>query len=161
MIEAKFKGPVFSNAAKIYAIPQTVRAGEKISAHDIAAQLRHAGYAEKDGQSSMGSYRLLSDGIEIKPGPDSYHSPESARIRYHDGTIASISGPGGELQAYELEPQLVTALFDADRSKRQLVTYDEIPKILVDAVLAIEDRRFFQPAGVNFMRLAEAFWIDV
>jgi len=161
MIEAKFKGPVFSNAAKIYAIPQTVRGGEKISAHEIAAQLRHAGYSEKDGQSSMGSYRLLNDGIEIKPGPDSYHSPEAARIRYKDGVVASISGPGGELQAYELEPQLVTALFDADRSKRQLVTYDEIPKVLVDAVLAIEDRRFFQHAGVNFMRLAEAFWIDV
>src|SRR5581483_909972 len=62
----------------------------------------------------------------------------------------------------ELEPQLVTALFDAEqRSKRQLVTYDQIPKMMVDAVLAIEDRRFFQHGGVNFLRLAEAFWIDV
>ena len=38
--------------------------------------------------------------------------------------------------------------------------YDEIPKIMVDAVTSIEDRRFFQHSGVNFMRLAEAAWID-
>ena len=38
--------------------------------------------------------------------------------------------------------------------------YDQIPKIMVDAVLAIEDRRFFQHSGVNFVRMAEAAWID-
>ena len=32
---------------------------------------------------------------------------------------------------------------------------------MVDAVLAIEDRRFFQHGGVNFLRLAEATWVDV
>ena len=52
---------------------------------------------------------------------------------------------------------MITSLFDAgQRSKRQVVKYDEIPKVLVDAVLSIEDRRFFQHGGVNFMRLAEA-----
>ena len=49
---------------------------------------------------------------------------------------------------------MITSLFDAEqRSKRQLVKYDEIPKVMVDAVLAIEDRRFFQHGGVNFIRL--------
>src|SRR5437868_7891272 len=57
---------------------------------------------------------------------------------------------------------MITSLFDAEqRSKRQLVKYEEIPKLLVDAVLAIEDRRFFQHGGVNFIRLAEATWIDL
>ena len=67
----------------------------------------------------MGTYNLLTNGIEIKPGPQSYHSPESATIRIQDGTVASIAGKSGELDAYELEPQMVTALFDAEqRSKR-------------------------------------------
>ena len=71
------------------------------------------------------------------------------------GKVAGITSRGSDLAAYELEPQLVTALFDAEqRSKRQLVKYDDIPKVMVDAVLAIEDRRFFQHGGVNFLRLA-------
>ncbi len=162
MIEARFKGPVFNNSARIYAIPRAIRQGEPVEAKEIAAELRHAGYAERDGESSMGSYRLFAGGIEIKPGPDSYHSPEPATIRIQDGQVASIKGASGQLDAYELEPQMITSLFDAEqRSKRQVVTYDEIPKVLVDAVVSIEDRRFFQHNGVNFIRLAEAMWIDV
>ena len=110
----------------------------------------------------MGTYRLIDGGIEIKPGPDSYHSQESAVIRVRGGKVESISSQSGDLAAYELEPQMITSLFDAEqRSKRQLVTYAQIPKLMVDAVLAIEDRRFFQHGGVNFIRLAEATWVDV
>ena len=69
---------------------------------------------------------------------------------------------GTDLSAYELEPQLVTALFDAEqRSKRQIVKYNDIPPMMVQAVLAIEDRRFFEHSGVNFVRTAEAVWGDV
>jgi penicillin-binding protein 1B len=162
MIDQRFKGQVFANSARIYATPRAVQVGEKIEAKEIAAQLRHAGYSERDSRSPMGNYRLLAGGIEIKPGPDSYHSPESAVIRIRGGKVESIGGQSGDLAAYELEPQMITSLFDAgERSKRQVVTYDEIPKLLVDAVLAIEDRRFFQHGGVNFWRLAEATWIDV
>jgi penicillin-binding protein 1B len=162
VIEERFKSPVFSSSARIYAIPRVLRAGDKTDARQIAAQLRHAGYGEKAGQSPMGSYRLLSGGIEITPGPQSYHSPEPATIRIQDGQVESITGKSGELEAYELEPQMITSLFDAgQRSKRQVVKYDEIPKVMVDAVLAIEDRRFFEHNGVNFVRLGEAAWIDL
>ena len=135
IIDQKFKGPVFANSAKLYAIPQAVRVGEKIDGYDIAAQLRHAGYLEKDGQSQMGTYHLSQSGIEIKPGPQSYHSQESAKIHFKEGKVDSISSGSSDLYAYELEPQLVTSLFDAEqRSKRQVVTYDQIPAVLRNAI---------------------------
>jgi penicillin-binding protein 1B len=162
LIVKRFSSPVFSNSARLYAIPKTIRPGQKVQPKAIAAELRHAGYGEKAEKSSMGTYHFVQDGIEITPGSESYHSPDPARILVHDGKVDSITSRGSELAAYELEPQLVTSLFDAEaRSKRQLVKYDEIPKVMVDAVLSIEDRRFFQHGGVNFLRLAEAFWIDV
>jgi penicillin-binding protein 1B len=162
IIQQRFRTPIFSNSAKIYAMPRTVRTGEKIEASQIAADLRRAGYSDKDGQSSLGSFRLFSGGIEITPGPESYHSPESARITIGGGQVETISSKGSELSAYELEPQLVTSLFDAEqRSKRQLVKYKDIPPTLVQAVLAIEDRRFFEHSGVNFFRMGEAAWIDI
>ena len=162
IIAQRFRTPVFTNSAKIYALPQTLRDGEKASPKEIAALLRRAGYSDKDGQSSLGSFHLSADGIEITPGPESYHSPEPARISILDGQIDKITSKGTELSAYELEPQLVTALFDSEqRSKRQVVKYTDIPKVLVDAVLAIEDRRFFEHSGVNFLRMFEAVWIDL
>ena len=63
------------------------------------------------------------------PGPQSFHASNTAQIRFSGGKIASIkeSGDGDnaseQLQAYELEPQLVTALFEGqDRTKRELIS---------------------------------------
>jgi penicillin-binding protein 1B len=162
IIEQRFRSPVFAASAKIFAAPQVVRIGSKSTVTKIVAELRHAGYTEKEGESPLGSYHLKAGSIEIQPGPASYHSPEPATITVADGAVASInSRVSGDLAAYELEPQMLTSLFDAEqRSKRQLVKYDQIPKVMVDAVTSIEDRRFFQHNGVNFLRLVEAAWID-
>ena len=128
---------MFSNSAKIYALPRTLHDGDKMDAKEIAAMLRRAGYSDKDGQSELGSFHLVRDGIEITPGPESYHSPEAAHVTIQDGRVSRITSQGNDLFAYELEPQLVTALFDAEqRSKRQVVNYTDIPKVMVNAVLA-------------------------
>ena len=162
IIEKRFRTPVFANSAKIYALPRVVRDGEKTDAKQIAAELRRAGYSDKDGESSLGTYHLVKGGIEITPGTESYHAPEPARITIEDGQVSQIVSRGNELSAYELEPQLVTALFDAEqRSKRELVKYNDIPPVMVQAVLAIEDRRFFEHSGVNYLRMMEAAWIDL
>ena len=167
IIVQRFRSPVFSNSAKIYALPRTVHDGDKADAKEIVAALRRAGYSdlghpEKDGQSVFGSFHVVKDGIEITPGPESYHSPEEAHIVIKGGQVSQITSRGNDLAAYELEPQLVTALFDSEqRSKRQVVKYADIPKVMVDAVLAIEDRRFFEHSGVNFIRMFEAAWIDL
>ena len=162
IIEKRFRTPVFANSAKIYALPRVVRDGEQIDAKQIAAELRRAGYSDKEGDSNLGTFRLVKGGIEITPGSESYHAPEPARITIEDGQVSQIMSRGSELSAYELEPQLVTALFDAEqRSKRQVVKYDEIPPVMVQAVLAIEDRSFFEHSGVNFVRFGGAVLADL
>ena len=65
------------------------------------------------------------------------------------------------MEAYELEPQLITGLSDQNRTKRRLVTYDELPPNLVNAVTSIEDRRFFEHGGVDYFRLLGALRDDL
>ena len=164
MIEERFRGPVFTSSARIFARAHTVRPGEHIAPHEIATLLRRAGYSEGSGGSSqdVGSYKMLASGIQVMPGPQSYHAPEPATIQVHDGAVDTIAGSNGPLGAYELEPIMVTSLSESgQRTKRQLVKYQDIPKVLVNAVLAIEDRRFFQHNGVNYLRLLQAAWIDI
>src|SRR5215469_9303712 len=165
IVDERLKQPLFKNTAKIFASPREVRPGQKLPVRLIAEELRQAGYtvqgAAKD--SPMGTYRESDGGITIFPGPQSYHAQDSATIHVSSGVVDSISDDHGQaLASYELEPVLITGLSeDANRTKRRLVTYDEIPPNLVHAVLAIEDRRFFEHGGVNYFRLAEAFFRDV
>ena len=64
IIERRFRSPVFSNSAKIYAMPRTVRTGAKIEARQIASELRRAGYSDKEDESALGTFRMVNGGIE-------------------------------------------------------------------------------------------------
>ena len=165
IVDRRMAGPIFSNAAKIYARPETVSIGEKMNAAEIAAQLRRAGYSQtgKESDSPLGHFQLTSHSIQITPGPQSIHASDSAVITFENDKVSGISEIGKQNpDAYELEPELVTALFEGqDRSKRELIKFEDIPQVMVDAVLAIEDRRFFQHGGVNYYRLLEAAAIDL
>jgi penicillin-binding protein 1B len=161
LIDQRMSGPVFANSSKIYAAPRALYPGYRMTEKEVVAELRRAGYTEvnEKGESKLGSYRVTGRGVEVIPGPESFHSAEGARIRFGERGVEAIASlsDGQALGAYELEPQLVTGLFDSQaRAKRRLVTYDDIPKSLVDAILAIEDRRFFQHGGINYWRFAQA-----
>jgi penicillin-binding protein 1B len=165
IVDARLKEPLFANTAKIFAAPREVRPGQKFSIHLIATELRESGYSP-DGAaqaSQLGTYSEDAQVITVRPGPQSYHSEDPATIRISGGVVESISDAHGQpLSSYELEPMLITGLSeDANRTKRRLVTYDEIPQNLMQAVVAIEDRRFFEHGGVDYIRLLGALRNDM
>ena len=155
-MDERLKQPIFANTAKIYAAPREVRPGQKLTVHLIANELREAGYSA-DGASQTSQLGTFSEGVQaitVRPGPQSYHAQDGATIHISAGVVESITDDHGQpLSSYELEPLLITGLSDdANRTKRRLITYDEIPQNLVQAVLAIEDRRFFEHGGVDYFR---------
>jgi len=165
VVDERLKQPLFANTAKIYAAPREVRPGQKLSVRLLAEELREAGYTVNGGASpsQLGTYSQTPSSITVHPGEESYHAPDSATIHVSEGEVDSIADEHGEtLSSYELEPLLITGLSDdPNRTKRRLIVYDEIPANLVHAVTSIEDRRFFDHGGVDYMRLAGALVNDL
>ncbi|MBV8205724.1 MAG: PBP1A family penicillin-binding protein [Acidobacteria bacterium] len=124
---------------------------------------RSEGPLVTEPRSRIGSFVVKGAELQIHPGPDSYHAAEPAILHFDGGKVADVTDNSGHpLDAYELEPQLVTLLaYGQDRAKRRVVTYSEIPKLLVDAVTSIEDRRFFEHNGINYVRFAESAWANL
>ena len=165
VVDERLKQPMFANTAKIFAAPREVRPAQKLTASLIANELREAGYSI-DGASQpsqLGTYEERAQSITVHPGPQSYHAQDGATIKISSGVVESITDDHGQpLSSYELEPLLITGLSDdANRTKRRLITYDEIPYNLVQAVLAIEDRRFFEHSGVNYFSMISWGWHDI
>jgi penicillin-binding protein 1B len=165
VVDERLKQPIFASTAKIFAAPREVRPGQKLSVHLIANELREAGYST-DGAaqpSPLGTYSQGASSITVHPGPQSYHAQDGATIHIGSGVVQSIADDHGEaLASYELEPLLITGLSeDANRTKRRLLTYQEIPTNIVQAVLAIEDRRFFEHSGVNYFSMISWAWHDL
>jgi penicillin-binding protein 1B len=165
IVDKRLTQPLFVRTARIYAAPREVRVGQKLTVNAVAQELRQAGYSGAAGSNTapMGTYEERTGSIYIHPGPQSFHSQDGATISIANGVVSQISGDQGQaLAAYELEPLLITGLSeDESRTKRRVITYDEIPQNLVQAVLAIEDRRFFEHGGVNYYRLMMAMFKDV
>jgi penicillin-binding protein 1B len=165
IVNERLKQPIFANTAQIFAAPREVRPGQKFSVQLIANELREAGYTA-DGApqpSPLGSFSQGVQQITVRPGPQSYHAPDSATIHVSDGVVDAISDERGEsLSSYELEPLLITGLSEgAQRTKRRVLTYDEVPPNLVQAVIAIEDRRFFEHSGIDYWRILGAMRNDI
>ena len=168
LIDARLSGDIFNNSSLVFAAPIPVHVGQALTADEVAIRLRRAFYAEGAGASSVGSYKLAKDQIEISPGPISFFLGEvvkegPATLTFREGHLASITAMDGstKIESYDLEPELITTLFDNSRSKRRLVRYQDLPKVLVDAVLAAEDHRFFSHHGVNVFRIFGAAAADI
>jgi penicillin-binding protein 1B len=165
IVDERLQKPLFEQTAKIYAAPKEVRTGQKLTPQTVAQELRDAGYSgdsDRD-RSRMGTYALNEGSVTIQPGPQSYHSEQGATVSFDKGMVSRISGDGGQqLDAYELEPQLITGLSEGQyRTKRRLVTFNELPPNLVNAVTSIEDRRFFDHGGVDYYSMLGWIWHDL
>jgi penicillin-binding protein 1B len=164
IVDARLSQPLFANTAKIYAAPFEVRPGQTIDPGFVVNQLTQAGYTEQGATpvSQMGTYSVTSNSVTVYPGPLSYHAPDSATITFGNGQVSQIMGQNGQqLAAYQLEPLLITGLSDANRVKRRLITYNELPQNLVDAVIAIEDRRFFHHGALSYTGILRSALNDI
>ncbi len=162
LIDQKLKGGPFANTSKIFAAPRVIGVGDEISPADIMLELRRSGYSESRG-NPMGWFNTRPDAIEIFPGPESYFREEAGVIKFSGNRISQIISlqDNTDRSQFQLEPALITNLFDRNREKRRLVKYADIPKVLIDAVISAEDKRFFQHAGFDPFRIIKAVYDDL
>ena len=130
--------------------------GDETTPQEIATDLRHAGYTES-ANNRMGHYALKPDEIDIYPGPESYFKREDGVIKFEGGKVSRIISlaDNTDRTEYTLEPELISNLFDKNREKRRLVKYEDIPPVLVHAVVSVEDKRFFQHSGFDPIRIVQ------
>ncbi len=163
LIDRKLRAGPFQSTSMVFAAPRVVTVGDEIGPSDIISQLRRSGYGESSG-NRMGWYHIRpDDAIEIFPGPDSYFDNEAGVIKFSGGRVSRIISlrDNTPRMQYLLEPELITNLSDRNREKRRLVVYSDIPKVLVDAVISAEDKRFFQHAGFDPLRVIKVAYQDL
>ncbi|MGH9645814.1 MAG: penicillin-binding protein 1A, partial [Bryobacteraceae bacterium] len=160
-IDAALRAGPLSSATLLYAAPRAVTVGEAITLDDIAAYLKRCGYSSQN-TNRMGWYLVRPDAVEVNPGAEAY-DPEGAVIKVANGQVTQIISlrDHTERTQYFLEPELISNLYDKKREKRRIVPYADIPKVMVDAVLAAEDKHFRSHAGFDPVGIMRAAWRDV
>jgi penicillin-binding protein 1B len=164
MIDQLLAGHINQTAARIYAAPSRIAVGQALSAPDLASRMQMAGYTETQIPGATGWFTQQANAVEIHPGKDSYFAGKNAlRVEFAGKEIRRIRNLDDRStpDSAEIEPQLLTNLFDSSREKRRRVRVEDIPRLLVNAVLSAEDKRFFEHPGFDIIRIAGAAWHDL
>jgi penicillin-binding protein 1B len=160
--------PELDVPSRIYARPHRIEPGQNLEASGLLWRLRRLGYRElAEGTPRPGEFRLDRRKLTLNLRP--FHTPTA---RGEEGVvelglsstrrIASVRDPDGRRRtSVLLEPEVVGVFHGDRRDDRHLVPLAEFPVYLVDAVLAVEDRRFFDHGGIDLHRLVGALVVNL
>ena len=164
MIDARLSGHVLQSTTQIFSAPEHISVGEAISPEELTGYLQRAGYRPTADENALGQYTVQRNSVDIRPSKLSYFvGGNSLDVQFTGKTIRAIRplGGGNTVDNAEIEPELITNLFDSLREKRRPVRYDDLPPLLVHAILSAEDKRFFEHGGFDFLRIGGAAWADL
>ena len=164
MIDRRLTGQTHQNAARIYTVPPRLYLGQTLSASEFTSYLMRTGYSESHSDAAPGWFAVSGASVEVHPGRDSFFEGGNAlRIEFAGREVRRIRAlqNGALPTSAEVEPELLTNLFDHSREKRRPVRYDDLPTALMNAVLSAEDKRFFEHKGFDPIRILGAAWADI
>ena len=165
VVQEKFSGKRWTVPAKVYARPLELFVGQKLTKTDFLTELDALGYRRESAASGPGAAAVAGNDVQLHTrGFQFYEGTEPARrinVRFSGAYVAGLSqGTGGNLAVARLEPLLVGGLYPAHHEDRILLKLDQVPPYLVETLVAIEDREFFNHYGVSLKSIARAFWIN-
>ena len=162
-VRDEFEGRRFALPARIYARPLELHTGLRMRLPEVEQELRDAGYREGMRENESGWFVRDADKLEIALRPfvfwDGPQEAKRLRVGFDDKSVSSLSDAhGANLDLVRLEPMLIGGIYPSNNEDRTLVRLDEVPKHMVDALVATEDRSFFTHHGFDPRGLARAAW---
>ena len=164
MIDTRLSGHILQNTTQIFSAPAQISTGEAWGVEDLVTYLQRSGYRPEADENALGEYNIDGNVVDVKPSKLSYFGgTNDLAVQFSGRSIKSIRplAGGPDMGTAEIEPELITNLFDSAREKRRLVRYEDLPPMLVQAILSAEDKRFFEHPGFDFIRIFGAAWADI
>jgi len=169
VVRARFEGRLFTVPSRVYSAPTMLSAGLDIETIALRDTLRRLGYREGSaadlatpGVSTWepGRVRIHLRGFEH---PTRAEPPRRIELAVANGAIESIRDleTRRELAVALLEPETVGAYYGPAHEQRELVRVGAVPRHLIDAILAVEDQRFEEHKGIDWVRVLGAAWANV
>ncbi|HKB65846.1 MAG TPA: PBP1A family penicillin-binding protein [Pyrinomonadaceae bacterium] len=151
LIDQQIAGGYLKSHAGLYAAPRVIEKGARLNKEQLLATLQRAGYAQNQASNIWnGSFKVNDNEVRIQPRQTAA-SHEWISVKFdNQGYISALNAnEGGALNSYSLEPELLTADASVKIGRPQNLTFEELPPVLVNAILSIEDRRFFAHNGLD------------
>jgi penicillin-binding protein 1B len=175
LIDARLHGARQRVLPKVFARPLELRRGQALTGRQLVDQLNDLGYAQRSDAEKPGEFAIDDAGVSIRPRSTGL-AGQAVRVMFRVPAPAAPSAraaarrapprPADHVVGLEignkrservtLDAPLLTSLISGGREKRRPVALSAIQPRVVEAVLSIEDRRYYHHPGVDLIRLAGA-----
>jgi len=176
-IRKQFEGNKWALPAHVYTRPLELYVGQNIDRKVIQDELNELGYVERNDVDSVGLYRLSNNELRIYQREfrfwDELRPQQFTRIKLSDNRITSIDieprkqlselnaeaqeeSKPQEAQIIRLEPRLFGSVSPLDHEDRSLLKLEDVPPVLIEGLIANEDRAFYSHFGINPLGIARA-----
>jgi penicillin-binding protein 1B len=171
-IDARLHGERERVLPRVFARPFELHLGDALNDQQLIASLNDLGYAQRPKLELPGEFAIGRGAIALMPRtgdlrgkavrvvfrkrPPPGQTKEAQKKPVPTATsgehVEDLEVNGKPVGRITLEAPLLTALIATGRDKQRRVPLASIPKRVVEAVLATEDRRFYEHPGIDPIR---------
>jgi penicillin-binding protein 1B len=176
VLDDRLNGERSTVLPRVYARPLELRRGQSLSLRQLVDRLNDLGYAERTMFEKPGEFVVGEGDVTIIPrGPE--FKGQSVRVVFQRPAppraaraprrrtppppadrVLALERASRATERLTLDAPVLTSLITGEREKKRPVALSAIPARMTNAVLAIEDRRYYQHPGIDPIGIAGALF---
>jgi penicillin-binding protein 1B len=165
-VREQFEGKRWAIPARVYASPVELYAGQNLTVQKFESLLQQLNYRQDNQLKLEGSYTKKDQKISVKTRAfDFWDKREPSRmlaVNFDDVAIVNVVDLIEEKEEaiVRMDPVLIGSFYPAIKEDRILIKLEETPELLIQGLLASEDRNFYNHIGISFRGIARALVAD-
>lgn len=164
-VRDKFEGKRWALPAKVFARPLELYPGLSLKPKYLIQELEQIGYQRVPNVLTPGQYSVDGSEMDIFRRYVRLYDGEEAAARIHlrfdGGQLDGLWVDGRPTDIARLEPLLIGGIYPKHNEDRQLIQLEEAPQLLIDTLVAVEDRDFYEHFGISPKGIARAMVVNV
>lgn len=149
-----------------YSMPVPLTPGSPTDSKRLEERLHRLGYVPVETPSAPGQYRISRSSAEIFLRPFRYPDRKfpGGRVLLHWSSDEIREAQPIDTLSVEdlrLEPERIAGFEGETGALLNPLRLEDAPPLLVDALIAIEDRRFYKHPGIDPVGTARALWANL